>query len=589
MNTQAPVHKDDNSKKKFNDFKPYLDKITRHVLLAQDHLRKHDQAVFEALGCVLDLGHVFSEKRKDEEDNEWTFFKDFLEAHGERWTAKCEMSIFHGLVSVAFNQVDAKTKEPLNSAPTLSRYRAVLRFAFQRGLSGDELIAELKKSTLNEFYSNAVSHFRYDPLDRYVEDDNDRFLRSVRHLFRQRELPVIQYSDALPKPSSVGGYATALVRVRKGSMQLVGFPDESRLNAQEMRLKVASLVPAEASRRRKKLSDKKYYRLYVTCDLYTRFLPRMADQLAWARAAKEAQVPSLDAGASASELEGYIAAQSHKGNKRKVDAEQLVNSLDPKTNPGSLMKKFALLDALQFKPKNGDWVAETITTHPSTPCIEVTVPRPAGKQGPENTVSLKGLDAARLVKEFPQFEDWSFKSENGIGTLRDKGGRAASAKLQDLSHLALWRSVDQSLSSIARFRIGQEALHDLEHWRADYAKVPRLGRRAFQSIVELIVDDDGLKLVHPLDPDHSRVFGKLISDIRPVFDTPRFFDFRFCETLVQLALDYGTTFEFELMKGRDGPAAVRVYPLEFPVLASVTIPLMISKNGNPAEITTKLE
>ncbi|MGC1495426.1 MAG: hypothetical protein WA790_06430 [Sulfitobacter sp.] len=583
MNTQAPIGKDDNVDKKFNDFSPYLDEITIHVLEAQKHLDRHNRSVFEALGRTLDLGYLFEEKRKADGDDNREFLKDFLEAHGERWSTKCEISFFHGLVGVAFGQIDSKTDEPLNSAPTLSRYRAVLRYAFEGKLTGEELVAKLKAMTLNNYYSEAVSHFRYDPLDRYVEDDDDRFLRSVRHLYRTMNLPKIAYSEDFTKPKSVGGFATALVRVRNGSMQLVGFTEDG--DEESVRAKVSALVPAEAKRRRKKLSDKNLYWLYVTCDLYRRFLPNIADRRAWAKASKEADIPIIDANSTDDEINRSIQRRIEIGEEQTKQKERILEAIDAEKTPDALMKKFASLDALEFVRHDGHWIARTLTTHPNTPCITVSQPDGKARTMLPPRLGILGIEAKRFVGEFPKFKDWRFARKGKMGTLVDAEGKTASTKFQDLQGLALWRTTDPQLTPVARYKLDRSQLHDLERWRAEYADIPRIGRKAFQSVMKLDIVAGDLKLIHPLDEDHQKTLGVSKTGPLPALNETRFFDFKICEKLIELALDYGIGFEFDLMEGHQGTSALRVHPIDFPIEASVVLPLMLSNKGNPVEIT----
>lgn len=584
MNTQTPIRKDGNAKKKFNDINPHLKSINSHVLQALRHKQSYDTSVAEALGCTLELGYLFAAKQKEDGDDDWNFLKDFLEAHGARWTAKCDTSFFHGLVSVAFNQVDGEGKS-LHSAPTLSKYRAVLRFAYERNLTAKMLVAKLAEVSLEDYYNTAVSHFRFDPLDHHVEDVDARFLRSLRHLNKQQGLPRIAYSKALQRPKSIGGFATAVVRVRKESMQVLGFTDETGGDVDAMRAKVSSLVPAEAKRRRKKLADRELYWLYATCDLYRRFLPKIADHRAWKKAAEEAGLPLLDEGSTDAEILDYYKHRKQLNEQRTAKRKGILDSLDANKTPSATLKKFVHLVALEFVQRGGNCRAWTITTYPNTPCIEAIVPRHVDGQQAQK-IAMRALDAQRFVTEFPQLEDWTKEHEAGIVTLKQDGAKKVPFRLQDLTGMALWRVVDPALKSVARFSMNREILHDLERWREEYAQIPRIGRRAFQSIVKLGVDGNDLVLIHPLDDDHQRVMGAFVSGSVPVFSQPRFFDFKICEKLIQLALDYGVGFEFDLLKGREGLSALRVHPIDYPVEASVTLPLMLSNKGNPAEITS---
>lgn len=588
MNTHTPIAQDDNSRKKFSEFQPQLDDIGALVRKSDTHKQEADDAVFNALGKALDLGLRFAELRDQDDDQDWSLFKDFLEANGERWSTKCDTCFMHGLAAVAFNQVD-EDGDPLVSAPTLSRFRSVLRFAYETNLSGEKLITELKAKTLNEYYKTALSHFRYDPLDEYVENDDVRFERALRHLVRhQNTMPKVAYNQQFSKPQSFNGFATAIVRVRNNGMQIVGFTDEGDNPEEAIKSKVSALVPAEAKRRRKKLSDKKLYWLYVTCDLYSRFLPKFADRRAWAKAAELANVPLMDATSTDEEIREILAQYAALGDARAAKSEAIAEAM--KHPPNAAMRKFAYLDALEFSSRDGTWLGRTISTHPNTPCIEVLPGMPPSQT--KAKIAMKGTDAQKFVSDFPRFEAWGYKMEEGIGRLSyiaaGSKTKASSAVLQDLSSVANWRCVDPQLQPVAKFKLDRQHLHALEHWRAKYAEAPKIGRKAFQTILRVETKDDELLLAQPLDQAHHQTLGTLQSGTTPEFDQPRFLDYRNCLTLVSLALDYGTEFEFELLDGHDGISAIRVHPIDFPVDASVVLPLMLSNKGNPAEITASV-
>lgn len=585
MNTHTPIAQDDNSRKKFSEFQPQLDDIDALVRKSDTHTQKADDAVFNALGKALDLGLRFAKLREQDDDQDWSLFKDFLEANGERWSTKCDTCFMHGLAAVAFNQTDDEG-DPLVSAPTLSRYRSVLRFAYETELTGEKLFAELKAKTLNEYYKTALSHFRYDPLDEYVENDDVRFERALRHLIkRQDTMPKVAYSEDFPKPKSFNGFATAIVRVRNNGMQIVGFEDEGDNAEDAMKSKVSALVPAEAKRRRKRLSDKKLYWLYVTCDLYSRFLPKFADRRAWAKAAELANVPLMDATSTDEEIQDILAQYAALSDARAARSEATTEALKDPSN--AVMRKFAYLDALEFASRDGAWRAQTISTHPNTPCIEVLPGKPTSQT--KTAIAMKGTDAQKFVGDFPRFEEWYYKAEDSFGRLSykeyDSKIEASSAVLQDMRSVAKWRCIDPQLQPVAKFRLNRQHLHALEHWRAEYADTPKIGRKAFQTILRIEPVDDQLVLTQPLDQAHHRTFGTLQAGTIPEFDQPRFFDYKTCLRLVSLALDYGTEFEFELLDGHDGISAIRVHPIDFPVEASVVLPLMLSNKGNPAEIT----
>ena len=589
MSSQAQTSKNDNAEKKFEAFQSQLDQISSSFRNAVALAQKSDDALFEALAATLELGLEFKRLKVEADDADWDLLKDFLEAHGERWSAKCEVSFYHGLAAVAFNQTDADG-DPLISAPTLSRYRAVLRYAHEINLDGPKLVEKLKAKTVDGVYKDALSHFRYDPFERHIENRDVGFQRSVRHLYRNRKgMPEIAYTNGFKKPKSVSGFATAIVRVRSNKMQIVGFTDDVD-DEDTMRDRVISMVPAEATRRRKKLSDQNLYWLYVTCDIYSRFLPKLADRNAWAKAAELADIPLINENSSDQDVQNMLARYSELGATRERRNELAAAAL---SEPNSaLMKKFLYLDALEFSLKDGAWLARTISTHPNTPTISVIPPKEPSTSSDSWSVALQGFDAARFVDQFPRHEDWSVARENGLlrfSYADGKSDRKSQFVMQDMREVGAWRTADPKLTPVAEFSLDRQQLHALEHWRREFAETPRIGRKAFQSILRVEQSGGQVLLVQPLNSRELRPLGTMTSGSVPVFDEPRFFAYKPCGQLLSLALDYGTSFTFELLEGHEGLSAIRVRPTDFPIEATVTLPLLLSNKGNPAEITAVLK
>lgn len=587
MNQQRTIEKDDNASKKFSEYNSVLNEIAAHVQQSQQHYQRYDHAVFDALARTLDLGHKFKALRNQGGDEKQSLLKEFLEAHGERWSSKCDVSIFHGLVSVAFNQKDAEG-DAIHSAPTLSRYRAVLRFADEEGMDGPALVEKLKASSLDAFYKDALRAFRYDYLDDYVEDDEDRFQRSIQHLGNLGGLPIAKFSDDLRKPKTETGFATAIVQVHDDDFKVLGFVNEPTVKPKDMTKRVSALVPAEAKRTRKKLADKKLYWLYVSCDLYCRFLPDHASRKAWVDAAKTAKLPLLDGNTTQEQFDEYAAQVALRRKSDEMLKAGVDEALRNEGVDAPALKKFRLLDALEFSEKHGRLNARTITTHPNTPCVELWPDAQLPIDLASASVAMQGLHASEFVANFPRPPEWTFNAENGIITLVNEAGETSLATLQDMRGLAQWKAIDPTLEPVARYRLDRSLMVQLQGWREEYANTPRIGHSAFKNMMKLEADPDGLNLVHPLESKHHKRLGMMVSGAMPKFSQTRFFDFKTCEALLQLAEDYGSEFDFEVMDGLEGLSALRIYPQSFPVNSSITLPLMLSNKGNPAEITAEV-
>ena len=145
-----------NVDKSVTDLDSNVADIRRKVTTAKGHMASHDEALFAALGETLDLGQQIADKRQQENDEDWEFLKKFMAYHDRLWSAKCDQNFFHGIVDIVFNFVDQATKLAFVKAPTLSKYRLILRFAFDHNLTGSDLVSDLHLKTFTAVYEEAV-------------------------------------------------------------------------------------------------------------------------------------------------------------------------------------------------------------------------------------------------------------------------------------------------------------------------------------------------------------------------------------------------------------------------------------------------
>jgi len=582
MNAQAMADIGDNAGKKFKEYNDVLDVIENSLLTAQDHLKSHNTSIFGALGQALDLGHLFAAKRDSEGDNEWSFLKDFVTFHQKPWTAKCESNIFHGLVTVAFDIVDNKTGQALSSAPQMSRYRTVLRYAFEKGMTGDELIEQLEQDTLSEVYDRAVSLFRFDPFEQFVEDKEQRFDRASKELLRKADLPSGEFTADIPKPDIETGFVPAMLHVDQDGFKLVGLMEGDGKEA--LQAKVASLVPAQAKRSSTSLASQPGYALFVACDLFTRFLPKIVDVHDWAKAAATANRPALPEKPSEDELADYLEKLRQKSSGQSAPSNDDEPTKAKDNAAKQLAKKFVLLDALRFEQSSAGWSAHSLTTQPYNPCCRMFLPRPRGTV-PFGVLDVTSKDAVHFVDQFPRKTPWRpVRHDEGLA-LQSVDDATTSFHATDLDDVTNWRTLDRDLELVARFSLSKSMLDDLSRWQSELKARNLHGRIVFHrhQLIELV--EDQLQLVLPDRTEHRRAFGKLtLGDASPL-EIPRFFDFHMVQKLIQFSLDYGVSYELNLLKGHQGLSALRVSIRDFLFEASVTLPLMLSQKGNPVEIT----
>jgi hypothetical protein len=583
MNIQSDITNDHNQDNRFKDFDVKLADIEKAVFKAQKFLNSHNLALYDALSITLGLGYAFNEKRKTESDKDWLFLKDYLSFHGERWSTKCETNIFHGLVSIAFNQLDKNGKE-ITTAPTLSKYRAVLRYANEREIAVKDFKALLESRTLAEVYQDAISAFRFDPIDHYIEDDEERYDRAISELDQIDDLPSGEFTKSLTKPDTVGKYVSAIVKLNDNGFEVVGFVGNEK--EEQIKSKIISLVPEEAPYVRRKLKDKNHYLLYVMCDIFKRFTPDIATIRSWNSAFEKAQLPVLNEHSNDEEIADYF-EKLKQNSVENEDRRELAMTVLSSGKKGSVADgRFTLLNALDFKQVNKQLIVTTRTTHPNTPCLEFVFPFERSFNKFNQPIMIKDLDAFSFSNNFLKPSEWSMKKQAGGFKIVSDNESHGSLNMQDYSQLAKWRSFNKDLSVFDRFKLDKFTLDVLSNWKSDFANTPNFGRRAFSSIHKLKLEDGALNLAFPNIDSEIRILGVALDENSATeLIKERLFGFNQVIRLVELAKDYGIEYEFELLGGHQGETALKFYCIGLPMDVSITIPLMLSVKGNPTEIT----
>lgn len=147
------------------------------------------------------------------------------------------------------------------------------------------------------------------------------------------------------------------------------------------------------------------------------------------------------------------------------------------------------------------------------------------------------------------------------------------------------RVLDASLESTGRFELTKPMLDALDQWKSDFAGMRLHGRNPFHSHQRLFVEKAGLELAILDHLDIRRPLGNWISEppTAPV-ESHRFLEFKTVRKLIDFAIDYGVSYEVELLAGHQDLTALKFEVIGLPVAASVTLPLLLSQKGNPVEI-----
>lgn len=380
MNMQSDITNDHNQDHRFKQFDAKLDKIEQAVAKANKFLSSHNSAVYEALSLCLDLGYTLQSHCDESSDDPWKLLKEYLLYHGERWSSKCEINIFHGLVSIAFDQIDADGNE-INSAPVLSRYRSILRYAFEQRFSSEEFKKLLEERSLIDVYQDAVSAFRFDPIDNYIEAENDKYQRVTKRFEdTNSELPEATFTEDLPKPDIETEYATAIVKLHDQGFNVLGFVKGE--TQEQIKAKLVDLVPDEAPYARQKLKEKNLYQLYLICDIFKRFTPNIATIRDWNKAHERAQLPTLNENSTQEEHDEYF---------KQMNAQS--SNADTNKKKHELDGRFSLLNALHFEITNQTLIVSSRSTHPNTPCLEFSIPFDRPSFTSLGTLMIKDMDA----------------------------------------------------------------------------------------------------------------------------------------------------------------------------------------------------
>lgn len=373
-----------------------------------------------------------------------------------------------------------------------------------------------------------------------------------------------------------------MLHVDKNGYKLVGLLDGDA--RETLQAKVAGLVPAQAKRSSTSLASQPGYALFVACDLFTRFLPKIVDVHEWAKTAAKPSRPALSDNPSESELAEYLEKLRRKSSGQNLPSDDEDPAKDKDQKAKQLAKKFVLLDALRFEQSSPGWAAESLTTQPNNPCCRMFLPRPRGTV-PFGVLDVASKDAVHFVDQFPRKTPWKPTRHDAGLAMQSVDVPKISFHATDLDDVTNWRTLDRDLELVARFSLSKSMLDDLSRWQSELKARNLHGRIVFHRHQLIEIVEDQLQLVLPDRPEHRRALGNLtIGDASPL-ETQRFFDFHMVQKLIQFSLDYGVSYELDLLKGHQGLSALRVSIRDFIFEASITLPLMLSQKGNPVEIT----
>ncbi len=249
-----------------------------------------------------------------------------------------------------------------------------------------------------------------------------------------------------------------------------------------------------------------------------------------------------------------------------------------------MSSKFILLNALRFQRAEEGWLGASITTLPSCPSFECKLDRAGRRVGFEKPLSVTSRTAAQLVDRFPHQTPWKLiRKAKGLALSSFDGSEVFPAS--DMHGVASWRSLDPQLKTLASYALTRTLLEDLHLWKSEFAELKLHGRNAFHRYQLLCVEDNGLQLALPDRHDHRRDLGQLVS--APLNEIPpgqRFVDFQMVRKLIQLTMDYGVSYQIDLLASHQGLTALKFHIQGLPITSSVTLPLMLSQKGNPVEI-----
>lgn len=579
MNTHASAQVGDNSEKKFKDYNDVLIDIESSLYSAAKLQNKSNEATYVALGKALELGQIFASF-----DDEFAALKEYLQYKEQPWTAKSDGNFFHGIVTVAFDVINPKTNKSLTAAPQLSKYRMILKYAFRQKLTADQLVAELSSSSINELYDVAAGASHKDPFEKYAADENQRFARAKQELLNSpssSSLPAGTFTQSMPMPSSKTGFVPAMIQVDSNGFKLVklytNVPDKKVMED------VVALVPAEAKLARRKLLEEPAYALFVVCDIFQRFLPKIATANDWERATSDAKRPVLGDNPSDEEVTEYTDWWRENRTEPKPHGDDDTQE-ERDAKAIQIARKFIALDALCFRQTQTGWHSTSVTTQPFNPSFELQFDRPSKRVIFDRALSIPSRIAAQFVDKFPYEAPWKLiRKAQGLALSSHDGQQVLPAS--DVEGVVTWRSLDPELMVLASYELTKPLLEDLRLWKSQFSKLKLHGRAVFHRYQLLCVEDDGLQLALPDRDDHRRDLGQLVSE--PLTEIPpgqRFVDFHMVHKLIQLTMDYGVSYRIDLLAGHQGLTALKFHIQGLPMAYCVTLPLMLSQKGNPVEI-----
>ena len=579
MTVQPSARVGDNSEKTFKYYNDVLSDIQTSIKAAAKFEQQSDEAIYEGLGKALELGRTFHSLADDN-----VALKEYLQYKDVPWTAKSDGNFFHGIVTAAFAVIDPDTNLSMTAAPQLSKYRIILKYAFRQKMTADQLVAALSSSSITALYEIAAGAAHKDPFEKYADDENQRFARAKQELLNapsSSSLPAGTFTQSMPMPSSKTGFVPALIQVDSNGFKLVklytNVPDKKVMED------VVALVPAEAKLARRKLVDEPAYAFFVACDIFQRFLPKIATVDDWERAISDGKRPILGENPSDEEVMEYTDWWRENRTEPKPHGDDDTQE-ERDAKAIQIAKKFITLDALRFRQTSMGWHGTSVTTQPFNPSFELQFERPSKRVIFDRALSIPSRIAAQFVDKFPHEAPWKLiRKAQGLALSSNHGQQVLPAS--DVEDVVTWRSLDPELKTVASYELTKPMLEDLRLWKSQFSKLKLHGRAVFHRYQLLCVEDDGLQLALPDRERQRRDLGQLISE--PFTEIPpgqRFVDFHMLRKLIQLTMDYGVSYQIDLLTGHQGLTALKFHIKGLPMAYSVTLPLMLSQKGNPVEI-----
>jgi len=545
-----------NSSRKLAEFDPVIERIQKLSAKAEKALKGHHQRVHQALVATYQLGLDLLEV---------DMLTLFIGQKVKSISAKQKANDFHELVGIAF---------PFARDDSKSKYRKVLKFVQDENWTVEEFQnAFAKGETLQSLYDTALDADKASSDTRTENDETEKFEQAKSVLDSQSIGTVTGLKLNAMQPHVVHGYANAVVRETPNGAEVVGFlPVGSRASFERA---LVSLVPTITDRTEKRLTKKRLYEFFVVCDVFARLQPERDDVLQQLKAQNSMKASfNLGDGASKEDVVKALATR-HTGSSGKgitlddiESAKQVLWLTKQGSDAPTLVQNGTILPAMIAMETQIDW---------------------ASFNQRARELRIAAVDAKNFSNDFLRQLEWTDEHTSLLSHVTADDDVPTKYGFPGISTGKQgYRVLKSGGVSVHEFQVTKGIISAMKTWRKDFlaSRAPN-SKRDFPKLFCISEDGGYLWVSFPHNPMETKKLGRITQSKTPptTLGSDWLLASRQLECVVELAVDYGLTFDGTLLSMAGAPFCIEFKCVLPNGPCKLTVPLTVGLAGGFVENT----